>query len=87
MQLYLEPYRELIGQDPICQRTHSERAEDRAEEDRTADGYPILSQNLSGPIVVSSIGQDKFRLVFGRQTRQIRPVHAIRHPAPRTLDV
>src|SRR5262249_43967759 len=87
MQLHLEPYRELIGQDPLCQLTRSERAEDRAEVHRTAGDHPILSQNLSGPVIVSSIGQDKFHLVFGEQTRQIRPVHSIRHPASRTLNI
>src|SRR5450759_2530511 len=87
VELNLQPYRQLVSQDPFRESHSRKIAEYRREKDRAFFIEFMFTQHLGRPAVIVFIAQHELHFVMGREQREILPTILVHFSRTRRLDV
>ena len=86
--LQLQSHRQRVGEYPGRERSGVQHAVHRGEEHgRHPAGEPLARDDVAGILVVGAILDHELDLIRCGQAAKVRPVHLLRLPRARTLDV
>ena len=83
----MQPDRQSVSKDPVCEGASVELTVDRREKNRTSLGELAVEQKPFGPIVVGPVGKHKLDFVMGAEQRQVLVAVSLRLTGTRRLDV
>jgi hypothetical protein len=87
VQLQLQANGQAVLEDPATKLAAVEHAVHRREENRRALGEPALAHDLARPLIVGTAVDHELGFVVRAQPVDVRPVHPMRLPRSRRLDV